>query len=204
MLLDVWPLQRFGGPRTVKAGRIGSLTKPMAQAVARPVQTARRLVLEKLPLVPIVLVVVGITMGTHGLAPDALTLSERLANAIYSAVAYLGQLFVPVGLSNFYAHPEAGRPWGPIAAALVLLLAISAAAVYWRRSAPYFFVGWFWYLGMLVPVSGVVFIGPQARADRYTYLSQIGLYIALAWGAKELSARWPARAGCWASARPDC
>ena len=62
-----------------------------------------------------------------------------------------------------------------------------------RRSYPYFFVGWFWYVGMLVPVLGLTYVGTHARADRYTYLSQIGLYIALVWGAMRLGASWPAR-----------
>ena len=73
------------------------------------------------------------------------------------------------------------------------MLAITAAAVIGRRSYPYFFVGWFWYVGMLVPVLGLTFVGVHARADRYTYLSQIGLYIALVWGAMRLGASWPAR-----------
>ena len=122
-----------------------------------------------------------------------MTLPERLANAAVSCVAYLGQLFVPVGLSIFYSHPEAGRPAWQVAAAVALLLAITAAAVIGRRSYPYFFVGWFWYVGMLVPVLGLTFVGAHARADRYTYLSQIGLYIALVWGAMRLGASWPAR-----------
>ena len=113
---------------------------------------------------------------------------ERLANAAVSCVAYLGQLFVPIGLSVFYSHPEAGWPAWQVAAAVALLLAITAAAVISRRSYPYFFVGWFWYVGMLVPVLGLTHVGTHARADRYTYLSQIGLYIALVWGAMRLAA----------------
>ena len=122
-----------------------------------------------------------------------MTLPERLANAAVSYVAYLGQLFVPVGLSAFYSYPEAGRPAWQVAAAVALLLAITAAAVIGRRSYPYFFVGWFWYVGMLLPVLGLTSVGAHARADRYTYLSQIGLYIALVWGAMRLGASWPAR-----------
>ena len=122
-----------------------------------------------------------------------MTLPERLANAAVSCVAYLGQLFVPVGLSLFYSHPEAGRPAGQVAAAVALLVAITAAALIGRRSYPYFFVGWFWYVGLLIPVLGLTYIGPEARADRYTYLPQIGLDIALVWGAMRLGASWPAR-----------
>ena len=82
---------------------------------------------------------------------------------------------------------RAGRP-GRSPPRVALLLAITAAAVIGRRSYPYFFVGWFWYVGMLVPVLGLTYVGAHARADRYTYLSQIGLYIALVWGAMRLGA----------------
>ncbi len=133
-------------------------------------------------------------MLTHSSPPDnPLTMPERLANAAVACVAYLGQLFVPVGLSIFYSHPESGRPAWQVAGAVVLLVAITAAAVIGRRSYPYFFVGWFWYVGMLVPVLGLTLVGMHSRADRYTYLSQIGLYIALVWGAMRLGASWPAR-----------
>ena len=118
---------------------------------------------------------------------------ERLADAVFSCAAYLGQFFVPVGLSPFYAHPEAGRPAWQVAAAVAMLSTITVAAVFGRRSYPYFFVGWFWYVGMLIPVLRLTLTEPDSRADRYTYLSQIGLYIALVWGAMQLSASWPAR-----------
>ena len=182
LLLDYWPL-----------GRCRSLPLSTAASDSRPPQSVGRLVGEKLPLVALALIAAALTMRTHGMRPDSLTFAERLANAIVSCVVYLGQLFVPMGLSIFNSHPEAGRPAWQIVASLALLLAITVAvAIGWRRY-PYLLVGWLWYLGLLVPVLGLVFVGPQARADRYTYLSQIGLYIALIWGAVELSARWPAR-----------
>ncbi len=155
----------------------------------------RRLVVEKLPLVGLSLIAVGLTISSHRLrGPNpVLTVPERLANAVVSYVAYLGQLLVPVDLSVFYAYPEAGWPAWQVAAATVLLLAITAAAVMTRRSYPYFFVGWFWYVGMLLPVVQIIPFGAHARADRYTYLAQIGLTIALVWGAMRLTAAWPAR-----------
>ncbi len=182
LLLDYWPFGRFGGgPNSLV---------PDAQATPFP----WRPIVDKLPLLVLVLLAVVMTLLTHtALSADPLTLPERLANAPISCVAYLGQLFVPVGLSPFYSHPEAGRPAWQVAAAVGLLLAITAAAVIGRRAYPYFFVGWFWYVGMLVPVLGLAHVGMHARADRYTYLSQIGLYIALVWGAKRLAASWPAR-----------
>jgi len=182
LLLDYWPLGRFG--------------RTQSYAVtpnAPPAPLPWRIVLEKLPLLALSIAMACTTMRTHDVRPDTMTLAERSANAAVSCVAYIGQLFVPMRLSVFYSHPEAGRPAWQVAAAAALLLAITVAAVIGRRSYPYFFVGWFWYIGMLVPVLGIVFVGPQSRADRYTYLSQIGLYIALVWGAMRLGASWPSR-----------
>ena len=112
---------------------------------------------------------------------ERLSLVGRLANASVSYVAYLGQSFLPVDLAPFYPHLGTRLPMAWAAEALVLLLAITAVAAYCWRRLPYLLVGWLWYLGMLVPVSGVLQIGAHARADRYTYLSQIGLSIAVAW-----------------------
>jgi len=182
LLLDFWPFARFR-PAPPGAGA----------PTSRPAPFPWRPILDKLPLFALAAVAAGLTMRTHGMRPDSLTLAERFANAVISCVVYLGQLFIPLGLSIFNAHPEAGRPAWQVAAAAALLLAITAAAVIGRRSYPYYFVGWFWYLGMLVPVLGLVFVGPQCRADRYTYLSQIGIYIALVWGAMQLGTSWPAR-----------
>jgi protein O-mannosyl-transferase len=178
LLLDFWPLGRFD--RTSSGG-------------AGPASFPWRVVVEKLPLFALSIGAAVATLLTHKDDPNLLTMPERLANGAISYVAYLGQLFVPVGLSIFYAHPEADRPVWQVAAAVALLLAITVAAVISRRSYPYFLVGWFWYVGMLVPVIGLVHVGPHARADRYTYLSQIGLYLALVWGAMRLSELWPAR-----------
>ena len=182
LLLDFWPLERFG--RTADARAAGSRPTP-----------AWRLVLEKLPLLALALAGAGVAVLCHDVpaANADFTLSERLAAAVISYVAYLGQLFVPIGLSFFYSYPAAGWPAWQVAAAMVLLLAITAAAVVARRSYPYFFVGWFWYVGMLLPVVQIIPFGTHARADRYTYLAQIGLTIALVWGAMQLVATWPAR-----------
>ena len=179
--------------RLLALGRFRRMQSERPLRDARPAPFPWRVVVDKLPLLALAIAAAGMTMLTHGMQSDPLTMPERLANAAVSCVAYLGQLFVPVGLSIFYSHPEAGWPTWQVAAAVALLLAITAAAVIGRRSYPYFFVGWFWYVGMLVPVLGLTYVGMHARADRYTYLSQIGLYIALVWGAMRLGASWPAR-----------
>ena len=117
------------------------------------------MIVDKLPLFTLAITDAVATMLTHSGRPDPLTVPERLANAAVSCVAYLGQLFVPVGLSPFYSHPEAGWPTWQVASAVAVLLLITAAAVIGRRAYPYFFVGWFWYLGMLVPVLGLTYVG---------------------------------------------
>ncbi len=112
---------------------------------------------------------------------DPVPLPARLANALVSYAAYIGQSFYPVNLSPYYPHrgPELPLPWA--VEAFVLLLAISViVAIFWRR-LPFLLVGWLWFLGVLVPLLGLVGAFFQSRADNYTYLSQIGLSIAVAW-----------------------
>ena len=108
-------------------------------------------------------------------------------------MTYLGQFFCPVGLAVFYPHPESNLPVWQVVGAVLVLACISAGALACWRRRPYVLVGWLWYLGMLVPVIGLVQVGMHAAADRYTYLPQIGLYIALAWGARDACRSWPYR-----------
>ncbi len=171
LLLDFWPLQRL-----VKGN-------------------VWRLVFEKLPF--LVLTVVGcvVTVGVQQEAVESLAvvdLSARLGNAVVAYVEYLGQLFYPAGLALLYLHPGQ-RPLWPVAGALLVLLTISVGVLVGHRRMPYLLVGWLWYLGMLVPVIGLLQVGLQARADRYTYLPEIGLYILLAWGAVAFWGNWPCR-----------
>ena len=112
----------------------------------------------------------------------------RIGNAVVSCVAYLGQMVYPAGLTIYYPHPGSGLALWKIIAAFVLLLVISAVAVAGWRKRPWLCVGWLWYLGMLVPVIGILQVGSQARADRYTYLPQIGLYVLLTWAVADLCA----------------
>ncbi|MGO8680684.1 MAG: tetratricopeptide repeat protein, partial [Limisphaerales bacterium] len=110
-------------------------------------------------------------------------------------VAYLGQMIYPAGLAVLYPHPGSGLALWKIIAAFVLLLAISAWAIAAWRKRPWFLFGWLWYLGMLVPVIGLIQSGLRAQADRYTYLPQIGLYVLLTWAAADLCAGWRHRRG---------
>src|SRR5207248_9912563 len=110
-------------------------------------------------------------------------------NAAVSYVAYIWQMLWPVQLAPFYPHPNNQLPLWQILLAGAFLIAMSVLAIHWRKERPYLFTGWFWYLGMLVPVIGLVHVGEQGYADRYTYLPHIGLFLVLAWAVADISAR---------------
>jgi tetratricopeptide (TPR) repeat protein len=179
-LLDGWPLGRLR-------------RAPAADARAR--REARRAIVEKIPMLVLVAVAAALTFVVQRTRGAMTELAEfpliyRLMNAAESALAYVGDAFWPTRLAVFYPHPGlAISPWRASACALVLL-ALTAAALRLRRTRPYLAVGWLWYLVTLVPVIGIVQVGLQARADRYTYIPLIGLSIALAWGAVDLAQRW--------------
>ena len=163
----------------------------MRSWLARPPAGWRQIVEEKIPLVAMAAVSCGIVLVTHGSTQvtrtaDPLTFANRLANALVSYAAYLSQTFYPVDLAPVYPHLGSRLPFALVAGSFALLMTITAIAAYCRRRRPYLFVGWFWFLGMLVPVIGLVGVFVQSRADRYTYLSQIGLSIALGWGVWDL------------------
>ena len=105
----------------------------------------------------------------------------RIANAIISYVVYLGQFFCPVNLVPYYPRRPLSLPPWQVAAAILALAFITLAALWQRRQRPYLLVGWLWYVGMIFPVIGLVQFGAQAEADRFTYLPQIGLAIAIVW-----------------------
>ncbi len=175
LLLDYWPLRRL------------ELSKGIASGANR------RLLLEKLPLLLLSLVVCVVTFLVQENArqsTEVLPVASRVNNAFVSYATYMLQLFWPVKLAVFYPYPTGGGTSVKVILASLVLIAVSAAAICWRKQRPYLLVGWLWYLGMLVPVIGLVQVGTQAHADRYTYLPQIGLGIALVWFVAELSAAW--------------
>jgi tetratricopeptide (TPR) repeat protein len=147
--------------------------------------TAQWLLLEKVPLLVVAAacsVLTYVVQATARGSMDHLPPSSRLANAVVSYVAYLVKFVYPAELAVFYPHPGHALPAWQIAGACLVLAGISAGALAWKRRHPYLLVGWLWYLGTLVPVIGLVQVGSQAMADRYSYLTQIGLYLAVAWG----------------------
>jgi hypothetical protein len=108
-------------------------------------------------------------------------LAERCANAVFAYAAYLGKAFWPRNLAFYYPHPHEALSWMAVGLAAALLLAISAAAIVSWRRYPFLLVGWCWYLGTLVPMIGLVQIGAQQMADRYTYFPLIGIFLAVTW-----------------------
>jgi tetratricopeptide (TPR) repeat protein len=182
VLLDYWPLNRL---------RADAATEPVFRLAGRLVP--RRLVFEKLPLLGLAVASCAVTIfaQTKSILPfENMSLSLRVGNALISCVAYLGQMFWPSGLAVLYPFTAGGVGVSEVVLSLVLLAGISTGVFILRRRRPCFLTGWLWYLIMLAPVIGIVQVGAQARADRYTYLPQIGLYLLLTWAAAELCAGW--------------
>jgi protein O-mannosyl-transferase len=180
LLLDYWPLQRMS---------FGS--EPEAK------RTFHRLVLEKIPfamMAGVWSILTFIIQRKVGAVADTakVGIGLRIENTLTSYAAYLWKTFWPQDLAVFYPYPSA-LPWRIVALSTALLVLVSGLCLARRKSSPYLFVGWLWYLGMLVPVIGLLQAGAQARADRYTYLPQIGLCLALGWGMAELTKSWPYR-----------
>ncbi len=187
LLLDCWPL-----------GRLGENWRAFREHLPR-------LVLEKLPLFTTVIGAGLLTLiaadwddALPGL--ERLSLGARLANAPLAYALYLKKMAWPTSLTVFYPHP--GETMSPLAVAgAILVLAAISLGVWWRRQSRYLVVGWLWYLGTLVPVSGLIQVGGQSMADRHTYIPAIGIFIMLIWGVAELAqalrlrSAWPAMAG---------
>jgi tetratricopeptide (TPR) repeat protein len=182
LLLDYWPFQRF-------AQGLQSRTKPLPW----PDRQSTQLILEKIPLIGLSAVsgIVTFLAQRHALGwTEQLPILWRANNAVVTYITYIWQMLWPVKLAVFYPHPENRLPVWEIILALAVLIAISAAAFALRRKRPYFIIGWLWYLIMLVPVIGLLQVGWQGRADRYTYLPQVGLYIIGTWAVADWSASW--------------
>jgi tetratricopeptide (TPR) repeat protein len=177
LLLDYWPLNRVRGQKSGVGGQ----------------ENLVMLVVEKIPLIGLSAVssIVTFLAQKHAIGwTEELPIWWRINNALLTYVAYIWQMFWPVNLAVFYPHPENRLLLSEIILALAILIAATAAAFGLRKERPYLITGWLWYLGMLVPVIGLVQVGWQGRADRYTYLPQIGLYILLTWAVADLTARW--------------
>jgi len=173
LVLDGWPLGRFRS------------------------HGIKRALLEKLPLFALVIAAGLMTLyaqnkGGALSSLEDLPLDARVSNALWASVAYIGKMLWPTDLAFFYPHPyviqgASYQPWSAtVLLSLALLLAVSVGVVLLRKRLPMLLSGWFWYLGLLAPVVGLVHVGTQSMADRYAYLPTLGLYIAILWGAAEL------------------
>ena len=174
LLLDIWPLRRW------KLWRIDDET-----AAAFEPKPTNRILLEKVPLLVIAAIFSIVAFVSQGVAQnipngETLPFSSRVANAIVGYVLYLEKLVAPVKLAVFYPHPGHWRPTA-VAVSALLLLVITCVAILHRRQAPWVLIGWLWFIVTLIPVIGLVQIGWQSIADRYTYVPSIGVFIMAAW-----------------------
>jgi hypothetical protein len=178
LLIDVWPLRRTQIPK---------------------------MLWEKVPLIALSAASSFVTFFVQkgSGAVQSYPLALRIENALVSYLAYIGQMFWPAGLAVIYPYPHAIMIWQAVAA-VTAIIGVSVLAVAWWRIRPYFATGWFWYLGTMVPAIGLVQVGAQSRADRYTYIPMVGLFILLAWGAAEIIERWPGTKAAFATAAAVC
>ena len=177
LLLDIWPIQRVFHKRSIKNDnkKIKEVSIPF-------------LILEKVPLFILSALSSAITFIAQREGGIVRTLQElplqiRVVNAFVAYIRYIGKMVYPVDLAFYYPYRE-DIPAGQFLASVFLVICITLFAIKKIRDMPFIFVGWFWYVGMLVPVIGIVQVATQSIADRYTYIPFIGLFILLAWASK--------------------
>jgi tetratricopeptide (TPR) repeat protein len=180
LLLDYWPLGRI---------RLESWSNPAER------QMAWTLVKEKLPLVAVVAassVITYLAQAAGGAVRSlaVFPLGVRIDNALVAYVAYIRKMLWPSNLAIYYPHPGSHLPFWEVIGAALLLVSITILVLVMRKRKSYLPVGWLWYLGTLVPVIGLIQLGGQAMADRYTYVPMIGLFIMMVWGGADLTAGW--------------
>jgi len=215
LLLDYWPLQRYQKGRSDQGIVINPLLSDKRKGKSRkkngititdevktedspgfnyPWAQVRKLFWEKIPLFAIAAlssIVTYIVQQRGGAVKSiqAYSLPVRLQNAFVSYVAYFGKMIWPDNLAVFYPHPGLWQRW-QVSGAVLILVAITFLVIREAKRFPYLIVGWLWYVGTLVPVIGIVQVGEQTRADRYTYIPLIGLFIMAAWIVPELLKKW--------------
>jgi protein O-mannosyl-transferase len=197
LLLDYWPLKRMrsakGEARNSEAGSQGRSEKRESKLVSitQPLNVStsfRGLVMEKIPLLVLSAAASAATIITQAREIESAThipIETRVGNAFVSLFVYLRQTVWPRNLAVFYPYPQDGFPLWEVAVAIAGFVAITAGVFLVRTKRPYLLIGWLWFVGMLAPVIGIIQVGLQAHADRYTYLPQIGLGLIFAWGASD-------------------
>ena len=187
LLLDYWPLQRlrFGQNKTIKSGI--SVSGFQESSVFR-------LILEKIPFfvfsaVSIYISSLAFQHNKMIISTESVPMKLRIANALVSYIGYIKKMIWPDSLAIFYPYPDALPLWQVTGAGLILI-GISILVLWMLKAKPYLAIGWFWYIGTLAPVIGFVQAGLwPAMADRYAYVPLIGLFILLAWGARDIASK---------------
>ncbi len=175
LLLDAWPLNRFYLNRNTNLNL--------------SLRSLPRLVAEKIPFILMAVgasIAVVLAQGSGGAISSRILFTNRINNAIVTYVIYLADMFYPHNLAHYYPHEAYNWQTSDVLGSLAILGSITVATLWHMRSRPYLLVGWLWYLVTLVPVIGIVQVGGQARADRYTYIPSIGIFIMVAFGAADL------------------
>ncbi|MCX5635161.1 MAG: tetratricopeptide repeat protein [Planctomycetota bacterium] len=192
LLLDYWPLKRF----SIADSRLPIEKNPKSKIQnLKFAKSFGRLIIEKIPLFALAVVsgvITFLVQRSSGAVPDVniLPLQSRVANAFLSYATYISKMFWPQNLTAFYPLDADSIQFWRFALCVLLLLAISIFVISFGRRQRYLPVGWFWFVGTLIPVIGLIQSGAQALAERYTYIPYIGLFIMIAWGVAELSAGW--------------
>jgi len=191
LLLDFWPLKRLKLGQRQEFG----LELPQTRATEKQRTDVSKLFIEKIPFFALSLVSVWLSISStqhinNMVAADTVPMTLRISNALVSYVSYIGKMIWPFELAVYYPYPESIPLWR-VAGAGVLLTAATGLFVFLINRRSYLAVGWFWYLGTLVPVIGIVQGGLwPAMADRWAYIPLIGLFVIIAWGASDIAARW--------------
>ncbi len=221
LLLDYWPLQRFSEIKPdcrVQAAVLQSVASGKQKKKAKKKQVAAvkeslevkkpaapeykwsliyPLLWEKVPLFALAILSSIVTYiaqqkGGAVASVEAFPLGVRIGNAFVSYIAYMGKMIWPNDLAVYYPHTGLLAPW-QVLGSVLLLITITLVVIWRAKKSPYLLTGWLWYLGTLVPVIGIVQVGAQAMADRYTYIPLIGLFIIVAWGVPDLLKKWQYR-----------
>ena len=190
LLLDYWPLERFKLGRREREFKIAQKDKYFNGE-----KNISKLVLEKFPLLILsalcsITTLIVFKKAGESVAQDPVSILTILTNVMISYFEYLWKMLWPKGLAILYAHPgNTLAVWKGVLCGIALLV-ITTISIKLIRKAPYFVVGWFWYLGTLIPVIGFIPLGQHLIADRYAYLPLIGIFVIIAWGVPELLKEW--------------
>jgi len=196
LLLDYWPLNRFEASQPAK--KTGRQIRKSEPAIDKH-SNFYRLIIEKVPFVVLsaasstITFIVQRSSGAMG-GSDVISLESRLANAVLSYARYIGKMLWPENLAVLYPFDVSGGiAFWQVTLCVLLLAGVTLLVLCLGRRQKYLPVGWFWFVGTLVPVIGLVQVGSQAYADRYTYIPYIGLFIMIGWGLPALVSKWPYR-----------